>query len=430
MTDASRKANPMLRVMSLRDFRLLFSGTTLSLLGDQFALIATPWLVLQLTGDAMMLGVVLALEGLPRAAFMLIGGAVTDRLSPRRIMLMADTVRLVLTALMAMAVFTGTVEVWMLFVFSLGFGLVAGFAVPAENSIVPLLVNKEDLQAGNSLIMGVTQLAGFVGPSLAGIVIGAYANSVAGVADAYAIDSITFAVSASCLFIMRGGRVNASEGEEAPEGIFASIRTAFLYVWSDDALRLVFLLLAAINFLLIGPLLIGIPLLAKTRLPEGAMAFGLLMSAFSGGNLIGFLAAGAAPRPGSGWIKAILIALLLGFGVVVGALGFIHSTAEDFVLLLLLGLGNGYVAILLFTWMQNRTPERMIGRVMSFLIFANTGLVPLSQAISGAVGKWDLDALLISAGGLAVLVTLWAWTRPELTLFSQELAAQTAAAEG
>jgi MFS family permease len=428
MTDASPKTNPMLRVMSLRDFRLLFSGTTVSLLGDQFALIATPWLVLQLTGDPMMLGIVLALEGLPRAAFMLLGGAITDRLSPRRIMLVANTVRLALTALMALAVFTGAVEVWMLYVFALGFGLVAGFAVPAENSIVPLLVNREDLQAGNSLIMGTTQLAGFVGPSLAGIVIGVYANALAGVGYAYAIDAISFAAAALCLLLIRGGRATAPEGDEAPESIFASIRTALLYVWRDDALRLVFLLLAAINFLLIGPLLIGIPLLAKTRLPEGAVAFGMLMSAFSAGNLVGFLVAGAAPRPGSGWIKAILIALLLGFGVVVGALGFIHSTAEDFVLLLLLGLGNGYVAILLFTWMQNRTPAKMLGRVMSFLIFANTGLVPLSQAISGALGKWDLDALLVSAGSLAVLVTVWAWTRPELTLFSRDLAAQAAPA--
>ena len=122
MAEAPSKPNPMLRVVSLRDFRLLFSGTTLSLLGDQFALIATPWLVLQLTGDPMVLGIVLALEGLPRAAFMLIGGAVTDRLSPRRIMLIADTIRMVLTGLMALVVLTGTVEIWMLYVFSLGFG--------------------------------------------------------------------------------------------------------------------------------------------------------------------------------------------------------------------------------------------------------------------------------------------------------------------
>jgi MFS family permease len=429
MTDASAKTNPLFRVMALSDFRLLFCGATLSLLGNQFSLIATPWLVLQLTGDPMGLGFVLALQGLPRAAFMLIGGVITDRLSPRKIMLIADAVRLVLTALMAITVFTNTVDMWMIYAFSLGFGLVAGLSIPAENSIVPMLVGKDDLQAGNSLVMGVTQLAGFVGPSLAGIVIGVNGNSLAGIAHAYALDAVSFAVSAICLLLIRSGScTDEDKSQQTPEGVLASIRTAFAHVWNDDALRLVFLLLAAINFLLIGPLLVGIPLVAERRLPEGAVAFGILMSAFSAGNLAGFVAAGALPRPKAGVVRAILVALLIGFSAVVGSLGLITSTALDFVLLLLLGLGNGYLAILLFTWMQNRTPKEMLGRVMSFLMLANTGLVPLSQAISGVAGKWNLDAMFTTAGALALLVALWAWSRSELKIFSHNLAAQSASA--
>ena len=119
--------NPMSRVMSLRDFRLLFAGAATSLLGDQFALIATPWLVLKLTGDPVILGFVLAVGGLPRAIFILMGGAITDRFSPRLMMLIADIIRFVLTALMTIAVFTDTVQLWMLYAFSLGFGSVAHF---------------------------------------------------------------------------------------------------------------------------------------------------------------------------------------------------------------------------------------------------------------------------------------------------------------
>lgn len=84
MTQSISQQNPMARVMGLRDFRLLFAGATTSLLGDQFSLIATPWLVLQLTHDPMALGTVLALQGIPRALFMLIGGAITDRFSPAK----------------------------------------------------------------------------------------------------------------------------------------------------------------------------------------------------------------------------------------------------------------------------------------------------------------------------------------------------------
>ena len=426
MTKPARHPNPMLKVIAIGDFRLLFAGTSLSLLGDQFALIATPWLVLQLTGDPVMLGIVLALEGLPRAGFMLIGGAISDRLSPRRLMLIADLVRLVLTALMAIAVFAGAIEIWMVLCFAFGFGVVAGFAVPAENSIVPLIVRKNDLQAGNALMMGVSQIAGFVGPSLAGIIIGATTGSLAGVGAAYGIDALSFAVSALCLFFIRGARPVSGQGE-AGEGVFGAIRAALSFVRNDAALTLMFIMLAAINFLLIGPLLIGIPLLASTRLPEGAVAFGLLMSGFSIGNLIGFIAAGVLPRPGAAGIKLILIAVMGGFGAVVVALGFIQSTTLDFCLLALLGLGNGYLAILMYTWMQTRTPAHMLGRVMSFLMFANSGLVPLSQALSGVLGKWDLTGMFVIAGTLTILVTIWAALRPELNAFSDSLSGGDAA---
>jgi MFS family permease len=429
MVETQPSKNPLLHVMSLRDFRFLFAGTTTSLLGDQFALIATPWLVLQLTGDPLALGIVLALEGIPRAIFMLVGGAITDRLSPRLIMLAADVIRFVLTGIMAIIIFTGIVQMWMLYVFSLGFGLVAGFAIPAENSIVPMLVEEQDLQAGNSIIMGITQLTGFVGPTIAGILIGGYSQSTVGVGLAFGLDAVSFAVSATCLWLIRSlSKPQPTEKSSQGKNIWTSIWTGIQYLWADKIMRLMFLILAAVNFLLIGPLLVGIPVLADQRLPEGAVAFGLLMSAYSGGNLIGYLLAGSLPRPSGSTMNVIVIALLAGFGTVIGSLGFIASTWIDFGLMLLLGLGNGYIAIILFTWMQTRTPKEMLGRVMSILIFSNTGLVPVSQAISGVVSKWDLNLLFASAGALVLLVTLWAGFQPELKMFSNSLATTSSAA--
>ena len=430
MMEKQSRKNPMLRVMSLRDFRLLFAGSITSLLGDQFALIATPWLVLQLTGDPLTLGIVLALEGIPRAAFMLLGGAITDRFSPRLIMLISDVIRFVLTGILALIVFTGTIQVWMVYAFSLGFGLVAGFAIPAENSIVPMLVNEQDLQAGNSIIMGITQLTGFVGPTIAGILIGGYSNSSLGIALAFGLHLVSFAVSAICLWLIQiGGEHQPSSVSSAEDDLWTSIGTGVKYLWDNEVLRLMFIILAAINFLLIGPLLVGIPVLANQRLPEGAVAFGLLMSAYSGGNLIGYVMAGSLPRASGMVMRGILITLLIAFGVVIGSLAFISSTWVDFSLLFLLGLGNGYIAIILFTWIQTRTPKEMLGRMMSILIFANTGLVPVSQAISGAISKWDLNLMFVSAGALVLLVTLWAVFQPQLKVFSDSLATAYSVAE-
>jgi MFS family permease len=424
MISATSTKNPMARVMSIRNFRLLFAGATTSLLGDQFALIATPWLVLRLTGDPLVLGIVLALEGVPRAIFMLLGGAITDRISSRLVMLISDIIRFILTGLMAFVIFTGTVQIWMLYAFGLGFGLVAGFAIPAENSIVPMLVEEQDLQAGNSIMMGITQLVGFVGPTVAGILIGRYSSSFLGIGLAFALDTVSFAVSATCLWLIRTAiRCQPSGDSPAKESVWASILTGMKYLWNDKVFRLMFLVLTGVNFLLIGPLMVGIPVLANQRLPEGAVAFGMLMSAFAGGNLVGYLIAGSLPRPSGTTMRMIMIILIAAFGIVIGSLGFIPSTWVDFSLLLLLGLGNGYIAIILFTWMQTRTPKEMLGRMMSILMFSNTGLVPVSQAISGAVSKWNLTLLFTSAGGLVVLVTLWAAFQPGLTAFSESLTA-------
>jgi MFS family permease len=424
MENITPRKNPMLKVFSLRDFRLLFSGTATSLLGDQFALIATPWLVLKLTGDPLALGVVLALEGIPRAVFILLGGAITDRLSPRIIMLIADVIRFVLTTMMAVVVFTGAVQIWMLYAFGLGFGLVAGFAIPAGNSIVPMLVSEQDLQAGNSVIMGVSQLVGFIGPTVAGILIGRFSQSFLGIGLAFAVDALSFAVSAACLWVMRGGgRHSITDSLVEQENIWVSIKAGVKYLWDDKPLRLMFLVITAVNFLFVGPLLVGIPVLADQRLPEGAVAFGLLMSAYAGGNLAGYLLAGSLPRPSGKTMCVFLIVLLALFGLVIGSFGFIRSTWVDFALMLMLGLGNGYISITLFTWMQIRTPKAMLGRMMSMMMLSNTGLVPISQAISGAISKWSLTLLFAGAGVLVLLVTFLTAFQPELITFSNSLTA-------
>lgn len=418
-----QKKNPMLQVFSIRDFRLLFAGVSTSLLGDQFTLIATPWLVLQLTGDPLALGLVLALEGVPRALFMLFGGVVTDRFSPRMTMLVSDIVRLVLVSLMAVAVFTGSVQLWMLYAFGLAFGLVAGFAVPAGNSIVPMLVDEEDLQAGNSIVMGVGQLVGFVGPVAAGILIGRFSESLFGVGLAFGVDALTFAVSAVTLWLMRSGGKLASATAAGKESIWEAILDSLKYVWNDKALGLMFLVIAAVNFLFVGPILVGIPVLADQRLPEGAVAFGLLMSAFAGGNLGGYALAGTLPRLSGKAMRFFLIILLVVFGMVLAGLGFISSTWLDFALMLLLGLGNGYVTIILFTWIQTRAPKAMLGRIMSLLMLSSAGLVPVSQAISGSVGAWSLTWLFVWAGGLIILLSAWAAFQPALVTFSESMMA-------
>lgn len=172
----------------------------------------------------------------------------------------------------------------------------------------------------------------------------------------------------------------------------------------------------------------GIPVLADRRLPEGAAAFGLLISAFAGGNLFGYLLAGSLPRPSAVYMKIIAIAVIGSFGLFIGSLGFITSTWVDFALLSLLGFGNGYIAILLFTWIQTCTPKNMLGRMMSLITFSSIGLSPISQALAGVITRWNLTLLFAMAGVLVMFVTVWMASRPEFDDFSASLAVSPAQA--
>lgn len=420
-TDVPTKSvpNPMLRVLAIRDFMLLWVGGSTSMLGSQFSLIALPWLVLQITGDPLQLGIVMALGGIPRAAFMLFGGVIADRFSPRMILLLCDWINFFISVLVAVLVFTGQMQVWMLYAFSLVTGLLSGFVMPAASSITPSLVPADDLQAANSLSMGTQQLVGFLGPALAGLIIGKD-SSILGMTIAFAVDGLTFGLSALALGLMRGGKGQPANAPEA-ENIWRSMRESFAYLFSNSGLKFLFIVMAGINFLFSGPLLVGIPVLAEQRLAEGATAFGFLMSAYAGGNLVGLILAGVLPKAQGSKFRVLMIGLLASFGAVLISLGWITNTWVDVTLMALLGVGNGYFGLVLFTWIQQRTPREMIGRVMSIVMLASLGLVPFSQAISGAVSRWDLTMLFALSGGLILVLTLWAALQPALHSLSNEM---------
>src|SRR5260370_24974195 len=104
--------NSKTALFATRDFRLLFMGSSIWILGDQFTLLALPWLVLKLTGDPQQLGFVLALMALPLAVFVLVGGAVVDRMSPRKVLLNSRAVNAMLIAILATLLLARAVPVW------------------------------------------------------------------------------------------------------------------------------------------------------------------------------------------------------------------------------------------------------------------------------------------------------------------------------
>ncbi len=406
-------STPVHALFQERNYRLLFAGQGLALLGEQINLIALPWLALQFSGNGLALGSVLAIGGIPPALLMLFGGAMTDRLSPRTLMVTVDALRLVLVSVLVLLVLTGSVRLWTLYPVSLAFGLLSAFAMPAASSITRALLPDGTLQAGNSFFQSLGTVAGILGPALGGFLLamgktpdGAMPESppfpVIGLALALVIYGLGLAISVLTLWRVQTPPSTAALGRRGLSGLLDDLQTPLDYARREPLLRLLIFVLITLNLLLIGPLTVGVPMIAASRLPGGSAAFGLLVAAFSAGSLVGYLLAGFWRQSrGTG---PLLIAVLSGFGVGLYALSWVRDVWIALIVPFVLGADNGYLSIILRTLLQQTTPRDLVGRVMSMYLFARTALVPVSQMASGVVILWSLDGLFWGAGTLLLVL--------------------------
>jgi len=412
-------------LLANRNFRRFWLGEAISMLGDQFYSIALPWLVLQLTGNLALMGVVLALEGIPRAVFMLLGGALTDRFSPRNVMMSANAARMVLVGLLAALVFTGSVQIWMVMVLALLTGLSDSFFYAAQSAIIPGLVEKGSLSGANAITQGTMQFSLFLGPALAGVMIAVFGGatdpvtgevvaSMGGIALAFAVDALTFLASLLTLWLLPRRSLPADAEDDASGSVLRAIRDGLAYVWEDTRLRGFFILIAFANLFVTGPLTVGIPALADQRLTQGAAAFGIIMSGFGGGSLIGILLSGFLPRPPARHMGLLLGVVWSGMGVGMALLSLVTNTPTAAALTFFVGATNGYVSILFITWLQGRTPPQLMGRVMSLLTFASIGLIPISHAVTGSLLETSMTAVFMVGGSLMTVVVLGAMFHPLL----------------
>ena len=187
-----------LDVLRTREFRLLFSGQAVSVLGDRMALVALAFAVLEIGGSASDVGLVLAAGAFPLVATVLAGGVVADRASRRAVMVVADLARVASQGTMAALLIAGVADVWMLALVAGVTGAATGFFSPASTGLLPEVVLAEQLQPANALRASAVSTGEILGPAVGGVLVAA-----AGAGWAIAIDAVTFAVSAACLAMLR-----------------------------------------------------------------------------------------------------------------------------------------------------------------------------------------------------------------------------------
>jgi hypothetical protein len=349
-------------------------------------------------------GTILMVAGIPRAVFMLVGGVMTDRFSPRTVMIVSNLLRLVLTILLTLVIAAQAVELWMLYVIAFCFGSVDAFFHPAYRSIIPLIVDEPSLQASNSLMQGAAQLVQIVGPGVAGMVV----RSV-GAALSFGFDALTFLFTSILLWLMRPIAIlrKPIEPEATPKraGLLAEIGEMLTYIRHDKLLTTLILVVAAVNLLFVGPLIVGSAALSQVRFVQGSAAYGAMLSAFAIGALVGTLTAGAVHLKQAGVVSLLLVA---AEGVFMVGIGYAASLVLACGLWLLTGFGAGFGSLNLITLTQKRVAKPMMGRFMSLIALTEVGFTPISNALAGLLADWNVTALFVLAGALLTVTALLA----------------------
>jgi MFS family permease len=377
-----------------RQFRLLFIGQSVSILGDAMSGVALAFAVLEIGGSASQLGLVLAAGAVPFLVFLLVGGVVADRLPRRGVMLTADVVRMATQATMAVLLIAGVAEVWELAALQALRGTASAFFGPASTGLIPQTVSPERLQEANAL-RGLASAASWIaGPAIAGALV-----AIAGAGWALGADAATFGVSALSLAAMR-----LPTREHVPAGRFlADLRagwdefTARSWVWAT-VLTLAFSNLCSTALYVLGPIV-------ASRSLGGASAWALIVSAGSlGGFLGGLLVLRLRPR------RPIFA------GVSACALGAVPSAllgipAPTWLIALSTFIAGGGVLIFNTLWettLQQHIPPEALSRVSAYDWLGSFIANPIGLALVGpiAAGVGLQTTLFLAAAGECIAIAL------------------------
>jgi MFS family permease len=393
----------LLAPLRRREFRLLWSGLCVSLLGDGVFLVALAWQVYALSDAPTALSLVGIAMSVPTVALLLVGGVVSDRFDRRRAMLCADAARgLALAALAALSV-TGALRLWEVVALVAVYGAGTAFFSPAADAIVPDLLPPGELGQANALDQLVKPLAlRLAGPALGGLLI-----DLVGVGSAFALDALTFAASIVALLCMRPlPRARAAGGSVRRE-----LGAGFAYVRRHVWLWATFASAAVAYLLFMGPTEVLLPWVVKHHLGGGAGELGAVFAAGGIGSVGCAVVMGQRGLPRRditfmylAWTVATLV--VAGYGLATAAW---QLMAASLVFNALETAGT----IVWATAKQRHVPAAMLGRVSSLDWLISIGLLPLSFALTGPVSAAiGARATLVGAGVLGAVVTFAALLAP------------------
>jgi len=393
-----------------RGFLLLWSGQTVSQLGNQAHAIAMMFWLMQATGSASLMGLLMTSSMLPGVVLGPFGGTYADRHSRVRIIVVSNALAGASVAVLAAALWlrpeSTRLLAGLLFAVAIALGVIRAYFGPAITAAIPDLVAGERLAAANSLTQVSQQGAVFVGQAVGGVLFG-----VLGAAALFTLDALSFFVAGGAAALIPRDRPRLAEegpGDQPFRRFLRETADGFRFVWAQKGMRDFMAAVSLINFLAM-PTTVLFPFYVKIYLNRGPQWYGFLLAAISVGAVMGFILAGTLRLTGAARARGVLTAMVL-YPLCFGLLAFIRVPQLAVVALLAGGATVGFINVYLITLIQAGTPSEVRGRVMGLLGTLSGGLIPLGLALGGVVGDLtgkNVPLILLVTAGTALCVSLF-----------------------
>jgi hypothetical protein len=397
--DGERAGMALIRPLALRDFALLWTGMTVSLLGDGVYFVAIAWQVLQMSNSPTSLAAVGFAWTLPQVVFLLFGGVVSDRFERRKVMIGSDLVRALTIGAVGLLAIQGSLKLWHLFVLVAIYGAGDAFFVPAFSAIVPEIVAKRLLLEANALDQFVRPLTlRLLGPALGGLLV-----ATAGAGNAFLVDSATFAFSALCILLITARPAPPKTG--ARQSVLTEIGQGFAFVRSQTWLWGTLLAIGIGLLCFFGPYNVLVPFIVKRQLAGDAGSYGLVLASGGVGSLLSALLIAQRGQP-----RRHITFMYMSWAVATFLIAYFAAVTklwQAMVVSLFMSalLTSGQVVWM--TMVQRMVPNELLGRVSSFDWLTSTSLIPLSFALTGPIaGAIGIQQTLAAAGVLGGAIVI------------------------
>lgn len=413
-----RNLSDIARVLRQREFRLLWLANSFSFLGDSLIIVTLALYLTEKTGSAIDLGLVLAVHAVTLVGFLLLGGVWADRLPRHRVLVVTDGVRFALHGLLAVLIFSGSLQIWELLVIEALFGVAEAFAQPAANGLVPQTVNESEVQQATAVSTMTRNVTEFVGPALASLLVLA-----AGAGWAFAVDSAAYLVSAVFLFQMRprkrlvaAGAVAAGD-ENRDVGVLESLREGSREVASRPWVWATLASFCAGLFFGLAPWFVLGPQVAKGQYGH-LFIYGVVEAAIGLGTIAGSLI-GVAWRPRYPMRMAMLMIMIWPIAAI------LYGAGVTMVLVVpatvVAGLGISLFDVWWLTALTERIPPDRLSRVTAYDWMVSGGLLPIGYLVAGPLGQQIGSATVLIGGAALAFVAFAAGLIPRSTRMLRRL---------